>query len=109
MTPIATKNVIAAVAGGGIERGAESAFNPTSRTIVVGSERDLKIRKALWREARRLAFRLQIRSVLLRFQIFAVQSRCLRLKMHRDFSRRIHNFRFDLRRHARTVADFCGL
>jgi hypothetical protein len=60
------------------------SFDPTTGALIISPELDRKICKALSRAARRIAFRLKVRSELFRFQLFAAQMRCLVLKASGD-------------------------
>lgn len=56
-------------------------------TLIITPDRDLEIRKALLREASRIAFRARLRQPLFEIKYLALKARYAFLKLRRDFLR----------------------
>jgi hypothetical protein len=71
-------------AADGIEGTLYPASNPTIGTLVISPDLDLKIRKALTRAARQIAFRQQLRLPGLYLIYFVLEARRMMLLMRRQ-------------------------
>lgn len=99
---LAAKKII----GGGVvtdrgQRRSRFTFDPTTGALVVSPDLDLKIRKALSREVRRIKVSLFLRQFRLKIEYLTLKARCTLLRMRRyllsDFinsrRRRLHDIR----------------
>lgn len=81
----ATEIVVSGSAWDGPERRSLALCHPTGRTEVISAELDRKIRKALWRAAYLVAFRLYLRLPGIYFRLILVQLSRPKLKALRYF------------------------
>ena len=77
-------------------------FDPTTGALIITPDRDLKIRKALRREARRIAFGLRLRKPLFEIKYFVLKARYAFLKLRRNVAR--DAAKLISRRHRRLLA-----
>lgn len=73
----------------------DAGFNPALRTLVITPDLDLKIRKALKRAARRLAFRALLRYLRFQIEYLALKSRLAVLRVLRKFAGKLAELPFD--------------
>jgi hypothetical protein len=69
----AVENIFSGNAGEGYQCGSRFMLDPATGTLIVGAELDLKIRKAIMREVRRIKFRLYRKRAGLNCQELASQ------------------------------------
>jgi hypothetical protein len=81
MPELTTENIVACVARVRSERRGVAAFDPTSGALIVSPDLDLKIRRSLEREVRRLKFGLFLQCDLCRFEVFFAKVRCALLRV----------------------------
>jgi hypothetical protein len=86
MAMIAPKDIVAGLTRNGAQTGARTVPDPARGALIVSSERDLEIRRALNRAARRLKFHFLIRRERLRVQIFLMDTRCALLRLRSQFT-----------------------
>lgn len=83
----APEDIVGSAARRGLKRTPQTAFDPASGALYITPERDLEIRKAVRRAARKIAFRLYLLSLRLHFRYLTLKARCACLKILRDFCR----------------------
>jgi hypothetical protein len=89
------EKIFSVIAGDRRKGASRFAFDPATGTLIITPELDRKIRKALGRAARRVAFRLKVRRELFRFQLFAAQTLCFVLKVSGDLCGYLANLAFN--------------
>jgi hypothetical protein len=79
----------------GCKSGSGFAFDPASGALVVSPDLDLKIRKAILAEARSIQLRLYFSLLSLYFRKLTLQVRYTNLRIARNFSSYLSDFRRD--------------
>ena len=79
----------------------DASFDAAPRTRVMTIDRELEICRAIQRQARRIALRMQLRRPLFEIQYFLVKRRLAALKVRRYFVRNFLNAIFYAKVHGR--------